>query len=192
MTENENTVLLEGVKFQITIERLCRQLIEHHNSFEHSALLGLQPRGTFLAEVIHRRLSEITGNSIRFGKLDATFHRDDFRSHKGPIIPSAMQINFSIEGLKIILIDDVLFTGRTIRSGLDALVDLGRPQKVELLVLVDRRFSRHLPIQPDYTGIAVDTRTSEKVKVTWSDSGDENSVWLIKSTIQAANDIATS
>jgi pyrimidine operon attenuation protein/uracil phosphoribosyltransferase len=191
MNSTSHIVLLKGTQLQITIERLCRQLIEHHNNFESSALLGLQPRGILLAEVIHKRLEEITNRRIRYGKLDATFHRDDFRTHKGPILPSAMQINFSIEDLNVVLIDDVLFTGRTIRSGLDALIDLGRPSKVELLVLVDRRYSRQLPIQPDYTGISVDSRTSEKIQVNWSLDKTESSIWLIKADESITNDIAT-
>lgn len=173
-------ILLSGQKFDITIERLCHQLIENHHDFKESALVGLQPRGIYLARVIHHRLLQILKtDKILYGELDATFHRDDFRRRKDPLIPSTVNINFPIEGKKIILIDDVLFTGRTIRAGLDALLDFGRPLNVELLALVDRRYSRQLPIEPNYVGIAVDTRASEKVKVNWKEAEGENSVILI-------------
>lgn len=179
MSIPEHTVLLSGKKFEITLERLCRQLIERHDDFKNTALIGLQPRGIYLAESLKNRLEIILDRKILYGKLDATFHRDDYRTHLNPILPSVMQIDFPIDGRRIVLVDDVLFTGRTIRSGLDALVDLGRPQTVELVVLVDRRYSRQLPIEPDYVGIAVDTRTSEKVKVFWKATEGENSVLLL-------------
>jgi pyrimidine operon attenuation protein/uracil phosphoribosyltransferase len=177
---SEPVVLLSGQKFEITLDRLCFQLIENHKGFENSALIGLQPRGIYLAKALHARLIKFVGNkNILFGTLDATFHRDDFKTHKGPLIPSAQSLDFQVEGKNIILIDDVLYTGRTIRAGMDALIDYGRPEKIELLVLVDRRYSRQLPIEPNYTGIAVDARTSQKVKVSWEESDNKNSVKLM-------------
>ena len=182
----EHTTILSGKKFSITLDRLCYQLIENHGRFENSALVGLQPRGIYLAAALHTRLSAIlNSNRLNIGKLDSTFHRDDFRRHKSPLIPSEVSIEFPIEGKNIILVDDVLYTGRTIRSGLDALLDFGRPDKVELLVLVDRRYSRQLPIEPNYVGLTVDTRASQKVKVNWKDTDGENSVWLLSEEKQA-------
>lgn len=162
------------------LDRLCYQLIENHGDFSHSVLIGLQPRGIYLADALQKRLSSILKNKkVLAGKLDATFHRDDFRKHKGPIIPSEVDINFSLEDKKVILVDDVLYTGRTIRAGLDAMLDFGRPEQVELLVLVDRRYSRQLPIEPDYVGLTVDTRASQRVRVEWKEDGSDVSVWLL-------------
>lgn len=172
--------ILSGKKFKVMLDRLCYQLIENHGDFSQSVLIGLQPRGIYLSDALHKRLESILrGKKVTYGKLDATFHRDDFRRHKGPIIPSEVSINFSIEDRKVILVDDVLYTGRTIRAGLDALLDFGRPGQVELLVLVDRRYSRQLPIEPDYVGLTVDTRASQKVRVEWKEDGSDVSVWLL-------------
>jgi pyrimidine operon attenuation protein/uracil phosphoribosyltransferase len=176
----QKRLLLDQKHFEITISRLCYQLIENHNDFSESAIIGLQPRGIFLAKRIHHRLSEILGNNnILIGNLDVTFHRDDYR-RRDLIIPSATQLDFIIEDKNAILVDDVLYTGRTIRAGMDALLDFGRAKKIELLTLVNRRYSRHLPIEPDYIGISVDTITSEKVKVEWKETDGTDAVWLVE------------
>jgi pyrimidine operon attenuation protein/uracil phosphoribosyltransferase len=173
-------VILEKKQFDITIDRLCIELIEKHGTFQNSAIIGLQPRGTYLSRRIYNRIKQLTGKSnILYGELDIAFYRDDFRRGNEQILPSAMDINFTVADKHIVLIDDVLYTGRTIRSALDALTDFGRPAKVELLVLVDRRFSRHLPIQPDYTGIAVDTRANDKVKVEWTENNKQDVIHII-------------
>lgn len=174
----EPRIILHGKNLDITINRLCFQLIENHGKFEDSVIIGLQPRGVFLAERIHKRLQEILGIRISLGKLDVTFFRDDFRKRK-PMIPNSTQIDFIIENKKVVLIDDVLYTGRTIRAGLDAMLAFGRPHKVELLTLIDRRYSRDLPIEPDYTGKSVDTIASETVKVEWKEEEGEDKVWLL-------------
>jgi pyrimidine operon attenuation protein/uracil phosphoribosyltransferase len=174
----QQRLLLNDGQFDITINRLCYQLIENHNNFEHSVIIGLQPRGIFLAKRLKNHLSEILGHTILCGNLDVTFYRDDFRRSEKIHIPSATEIDFIIENKKVILVDDVLFTGRTIRSGLDAILAFGRPQKVELLVLIDRRYSRQLPIEPDYIGKTVDTIASEKVKVEWVETDGKDQVWL--------------
>jgi pyrimidine operon attenuation protein/uracil phosphoribosyltransferase len=175
----EKRLVLNSRQFGIMIKRLCYQLIENHDDFSNSAILGLQPRGIYLARRIQRELQEILKNGpILCGDLDITFYRDDYR--RGEIhIPSSTQVDFIIENKKVILVDDVLFTGRTIRAGMDALLAFGRPEKVELLVLVDRRYSRQLPIEPDYIGLAVDTIASEKVVVDWQQLEGEDSIWLI-------------
>ncbi|HEY0896422.1 MAG TPA: bifunctional pyr operon transcriptional regulator/uracil phosphoribosyltransferase PyrR [Sphingobacteriaceae bacterium] len=176
----QNLSLLNGKKFQITVQRLCHQLIENHDDFSNSVILGIQPRGIYLASRITRHLKEILPHAnLLSGSLDITFFRDDFRSHEGPLIPSSTDIDFIIENRKVILVDDVLWTGRTIRAAMDALLAFGRPEKVELLVLVDRRFSRHLPIEPDYIGIQVDTIFSQKVKVSWEETDGEDNVTLL-------------
>lgn len=173
-------VILEKKQFDITLDRLCIELIEKHGDFSNTAIIGLQPRGTYLSHRIFERISQLTNNkNILYGELDIAFYRDDFRRGNEQITPSVMKINFTVENKNIVLIDDVLYTGRTIRSALDALTDFGRPSKVELLVLVDRRYSRHLPIQPDYTGIAVDTRANDKVKVEWKENAKQDVIHII-------------
>ena len=175
----QKRLLLDSAQMEITIRRLCFQLIENHDDFSNSAIIGLQPRGIYLAGRIHHSLSEILGKKdLKTGSLDVTFYRDDFRRRE-IISPSQTKMDFVVEKLKVVLVDDVFFTGRTIRAGLDALLDFGRPDKVELITLVDRRYSRHLPIAPDYIGIQVDTITSEKVKVQWKETDGEDAVWLV-------------
>ncbi|MEI7978090.1 MAG: bifunctional pyr operon transcriptional regulator/uracil phosphoribosyltransferase PyrR [Bacteroidota bacterium] len=173
-------IILEKKQFSIVIDRLCYELIEKHGLFENTAIIGLQPRGIYLARRVLKRLNEIThNNSITYGELDISFYRDDFRRGNEQIVPNEMKINFTVENKKVVLIDDVLYTGRSIRSALDALVDFGRPDKVELMVLIDRRYSRHLPIQPDYTGITVDTRSNDKVKVEWKENNKADAAMII-------------
>ncbi len=175
----QKRLLLNSLQIEITIRRLCYQLIENHDDFSNSALIGLQPRGIFIAGRIHKFLLEILKvKSIQIGSLDVTFYRDDFRRRE-MITPSVTKIDFIVENKKVILIDDVFYTGRTIRAGMDALLDFGRAEKVELLTLVDRRYNRHLPISPDYIGVQVDTITSEKVKVQWKETDGEDAVWLM-------------
>lgn len=174
--------ILDGKAFELTLTRLCYELIENHNDFSNSAILGIQPRGTILAKRIHQQLSDITGNrSILLGALDVTFYRDDIRQKGSPIVPNQTDIPFIIEGKKVVLIDDVLYTGRTIRSAMDAMLAFGRPELVELLVLIDRRYSRHLPIQANYIGKKVDTISTERVKVEWKESSGNDRVMLVSS-----------
>lgn len=176
----QNLILLDGQKFQITIQRLCHQLIENHNDFSNSVIIGIQPRGIFLAKRIAEELRKILPNTkIQQGDMDITFFRDDFRRNNSILFPSKTQIDFIIEDKKVILMDDVLWTGRTIRAAMDALQAFGRPQKVELLTLVDRRFSRHLPIEADYIGIQVDSINSQKVIVSWKETDQQDQVVLL-------------
>lgn len=173
-------ILLDGQKFQITIQRLCRQLIENHNDFSNSAIIGIQPRGIYLAKRIADELRKILpGQTIQQGDLDITFFRDDFRRRETPLVPNQTKINFIVEGKKVILMDDVLWTGRTIRAAMDAMLAFGRPEKVELLTLVDRRYSRHLPVAADYIGIEVDSIASQKVVVSWKETDGEDKVVLL-------------
>ncbi len=175
----DKRLILNQTQIDLTIRRLCFQLIENHNDFSNSVLLGLQPRGVFLAKRIHAQLKEILPNqNIDFGTLDTTFFRDDFRRRDNPLIPNKTQIDFIIENRKVVLIDDVLYTGRSIRAGLDAMLAYGRPSLVELLVLVDRRLSRHLPIEPNYTGTIIDSVSSERVEVQWEETENINQVYL--------------
>lgn len=175
-------VLLTAKEVTVILHRLACQLIEKHLDFSDTILVGIQPRGVFLAE----RLKEILEKdyqtpAIQLGYLDITFFRDDFRRTDKPLEASKTNINFIVENKKVIFIDDVLFTGRSIRSALTAIQSFGRPSEIELLVLIDRRFSRNLPIQPDYRGRQVDAINNEKVKVSWKENEGEDGVYLITS-----------
>ena len=172
-------MLLNATEIQIALHRLACQLIENHNKFEHTVLVGLQPRGVYLAERIKSMLVEDYAiNDVSLGYLDITFFRDDFRRSVKPLEANKTQIDFIVEGKKVVFIDDVLFTGRSIRSALTAIQSFGRPEEIELLVLIDRRFSRHLPIQPDYRGRQVDAINGEKVRVCWQEKDGEDAVYL--------------
>jgi len=176
----QNLTLLDGQKFQITIQRLCRQLIENHNDFSGSVLIGIQPRGIYLARRVANELRKILPDKIiQQGDMDITFYRDDFRRRDSPLIPSQTNLDFIIEGKKVIMMDDVLWTGRTIRAAMEAMLAFGRPEKVELLALVDRRYSRHLPIAADYVGIEVDSIASQKVVVSWKETDGEDKIVLL-------------
>ena len=173
------TILLNGKQIQLSIERLSREVIESIH-FSSTVIIGVQPRGVLLAEKIHQKIIELTKIDIPFGKIDTTFHRDDFRRGKS-LNAKITEIDFIIEGKDVLLIDDVLFTGRTIRAAMDALMSYGRPAKIELLVLIDRRFNRELPIQPDFVGDVVDTIEKVDVEVHWSENENiENKVVFIK------------
>ncbi len=174
----EKQVILNAKHLELTLKRLSHELIESHNDFSDTVLVGLQPRGIHVVSKLKTILEEILGKTIICGNLDITFYRDDFRRRERPLIPSITNIDFSIENKKVVLIDDVLYTGRTIRSGLDALLTFGRPSKVELLVIIDRRFKRDLPIQADYIGKTVDTLVSERVSVEWQETEGEDKVVL--------------
>lgn len=174
----EKQVILNATQLELTLKRLSHELIETHGNFDNSVLIGLQPRGIHVAERLKSTLETILAHTIQAGTLDITFHRDDFRRRETPLLPSVTNIDFSIENKRIILIDDVLFTGRTIRAGLDALLTFGRPSQVQLLALIDRRFSRDLPIQADYIGKTVDTLASERVAVEWKEIEGQDQILL--------------
>lgn len=173
-------VLLNATEVDIILNRLACQLIENHEDFVNTVLIGIQPRGIFLAE----RIKGLLENSydianVRLGHLDITFYRDDFRRSKKILQANKTNINFVVEGKKVVFIDDVLYTGRSINAALTAIQSFGRPEEVELLCLIDRRFSRHLPIQPDYRGRQVDAINEEKVKVSWKENDGEDVVYVI-------------
>lgn len=178
-------ILLTSKEVDIILHRLACQLIEKHNDFSNTVLIGIQPRGKFLAE----RISTILNNEygipkVDLGFLDITFFRDDFRRNDKPLEANKTQIDFLVENKNVIFIDDVLYTGRSIRAALTAIQSFGRPNEIELLVLIDRRFSRHLPIQPDYRGRQVDAFNNEKVKVQWkNEDAPADEVYLISNPL---------
>lgn len=176
----QKKLILGSDLLDITVSRLCQQLIENHNTFSDTVIIGMQPRGIFLADLIHANLEKNIKGKIPLGYLDVTFHRDDFRRRDEPIKPNENRIPFIIEGKNVVLVDDVLFTGRTVRAAMDALIYFGRPAKVELLVLIDRKYNRELPIAPDYVGKTVNTMASQRVLVELQAQGHkQNKIWLI-------------
>jgi len=176
----DKRLIFNSESLNITIKRLCYQLIENHNDFSDSVILGLQPKGVYLADKIKKLLASDFGLEIPIGSLDSTFNRDDFRRREIDIIPNAMHVPFSLEGKKVIIVDDVLYTGRSVRAGLDTMLSFGRPKNVELLVLINRKYSRELPIEPRYIGKNVNTLATEKVLVELKEQGSsQDSVWMI-------------
>lgn len=173
-------ILLEKNKMELVLERLCFELIENHDDLSETVIMGLQPRGIYLSRNLKAKLENILNTKLSwYGELDITFYRDDFRYRSEQLVPSEMNIDFSVEGKKVVLIDDVIYSGRSLRAALDALLDFGRPEKVEYMALIDRRFSRQLPVEPDYIGMSVDSRSSERVKVEWKETEGDNKVLLV-------------
>lgn len=176
----QRKLILDSDLLNITISRLCQQLIENHDDFSQTVIIGMQPRGIFLAELIHKKLEAGVKKSIQLGYIDVTFHRDDFRRRDTPVKANETRIPFAIEAKKVVLVDDVLFTGRTTRAALDAMISFGRPAKVELLVLIDRKYNRDLPIAADYVGKVVNTLSSQRVLVELEAQGHkQNRIWLV-------------
>src|SRR5680860_32255 len=173
-------VLLNSKEINIILHRLACQLIENHPGFEDTVIIGIQPRGVYMANRIIKVLEEEYGiKNISNGQLDITFYRDDFRRSDKPLEANNTKIDFIVEDKQVVFIDDVLYTGRSIRAALTAIQSFGRPKSIELLTLIDRRFSRHLPIQPNYNGRQVDAINNEKVKVHWEENEGEDAVYLI-------------
>ena len=162
----------------LSIKRLTHKILENHLELDNTVIIGIQPRGIYVSDRIVVELKTlIAPEKIKYGKLDITFYRDDVR--KELKIANKTDINFSIENKNVVIIDDVLWTGRTIRAALDALLDFGRPAKVELCELIDRRFSRELPIHADYVGRTIDTFPSQKVLVHWKEKDGMDDVVLV-------------
>lgn len=175
----KSRVILQDVQFKLTIERLCHQLIEEYQDFSNACIIGIQERGVQLSDRIVEQLAQINpALSFPYGKIDITFYRDDYRRRETPLMASNTEMDFNVEDKKVILIDDVLYSGRTIQAGLIAIGHYGRPKRVELLNLVDRRFNRHLPIQPNYTGITVDAIDEAYVKVEWEKADGKDQIIL--------------
>ena len=167
--------ILNNKKIDIILKRLSHEILENHSDTQNSVIIGIQPRGIQLTNKIYQNL-QILNKEIVKAKLDVSFYRDDFRRNNKIILPSDIDLEISLENKNVILIDDVLFTGRTVRSAFEALLSFGRPKKIELLTFVDRKFCRELPIQADYVGIQVDTIENERVIVNFDTT--EKSVYL--------------
>ena len=173
--------ILGSNEISTILNRLSFQLIEDHNSFENIVLVGIQSRGSLLAKRLTLLINNhLKSNDLKVGYLDITFFRDDFRRSEKILKANSTSLDFLIENKTVVLVDDVLFTGRSVRAALNAIQSFGRPLNIKLLTLIDRRFSRELPIQPDYCGTQVDSRLNEKVIVNWKENNYEDSVYLIK------------
>ncbi len=177
---NQQRLILSSPLLEVVVSRLAQQLIENHQDFAETVLLGMQPRGIYFAERVSRELARALGRPVPLGYLDATFYRDDFRRRTTPLRPNTTNVPFLIEDKRVVLIDDVLATGRMVRAALDAMTAFGRSRQVELLVLIDRRYDHQLPIRPDYTGKRVNTLESQRVLVEWTEQGAEaDRIWLV-------------
>lgn len=172
-------IILDEKRMQLTISRLCHQLVEEYDDFKDVCLIGIQTKGVFFADRIYQYLKDEIGiEGLPYGKLDITFYRDDFRTRAEPLAANLTEMDFLVENKKVLLVDDVLYTGRTIQAALTAVNHYGRPNCVELMVLVDRRFNRHLPIAPDFVGMTIDSLDEAHVEVKWQDSNTRDQVIL--------------
>ena len=163
-------VLLDGDAVQRTLSRIAHEIIEGNPDLERVALVGIHTRGVPLAQRLRARITDFTGREVALGQLDITFYRDDVAvrggdppRHAQPLVRST-KLDFALDGMTCVLVDDVLYTGRTIRAAIDALFDYGRPARVQLAVLADRGH-RELPIRPDYVGKNLPTARRERVNV---------------------------
>jgi pyrimidine operon attenuation protein/uracil phosphoribosyltransferase len=162
-----------------TLNRLAHEIIERNKGTKNIAIVGIRTRGEFLAKRLAEKISKIEKTQIPVGVLDITFYRDDVRLKLRQPEVKTTEINFTIDDKDIILVDDVLFTGRTVRAALDELIDFGRPKTVQLAVLIDRG-NRELPIQPDFVGRKIKTNLNEEIKVNLREVDGEDSVLLIE------------
>jgi pyrimidine operon attenuation protein/uracil phosphoribosyltransferase len=166
-------ILFNHSQVNICLERLAYQLLENHDDFSETVLIGLQPRGRFLSEnMVNILKNKYNLRELNFGYLDITFFRDDFRTKSEVLIPNETNFKLNVNNKKVVFIDDVLYTGRTIRAALTAIESFGRPKSIELLILINRRYSRELPIQADYKGFNVDVYEDQKVYVNWSEKNN--------------------
>jgi len=164
-----------------TITRLAHEILEKNKGSHNLVLIGMRTRGEFIATRIHEKISEIDKSTPDLGILDVTLYRDDFRTRLKQPQVSVTDITFDVNDKDIILIDDVLYTGRTVRAALDALMDLGRPNTIQLCVLVDRGH-REMPIKADFVGKNIPTSINEEVKVKLKEIDSEDAVYLVDSS----------
>lgn len=163
-----------------TVTRLAHEILEKNKGSHNLVLIGMKTRGEFIATRIHEKIKEIDNSNPNLGILDVTLYRDDFRTRLKQPMVSVTDITFDVNEKDIILIDDVLYTGRTVRAALDALMDLGRPNSIQLCVLVDRGH-REMPIRADFVGKNIPTSFNEEVKVKLKEIDGEDAIYLVDS-----------
>ncbi len=179
MTIREKTQLMSGSEIDRTLTRLAHEIVEKNTTLEEVALIGVRRRGVPLAQRLAAKVRDLVKREIPVGILDITFYRDDLSTVDHKPVLQASEIAFNVTGLDIILVDDVLYTGRTTRAALDALFDLGRPRRVQLLVLIDRGH-RELPVEARYVGKFVDTADNEIIEVKLSEVDQAEKVMLVE------------
>jgi pyrimidine operon attenuation protein/uracil phosphoribosyltransferase len=179
MPDSKSVVVMDADRIARTLTRIAHEIVERNKGVEHLALVGVRTRGVHIARRLALTLKEITNHDVPTGSLDITLYRDDLMRHAvgpQPVIRRT-EIPFSIDDRKILLVDDVLYTGRTTRAALDALIDFGRPKEIQLIVLVDRGH-RELPIRADYVGKNLPTNPEESVQVRLQESDGLDEVVL--------------
>ena len=162
-----------------TLTRLAHEIIEHHKEIDKLALVGIQRRGEYLAQRLVASINRHCTTELKFGTVDVTFHRDDFRTRLSSPEIGPTQIPFGVDELHVVLVDDVLYTGRTVRAAMNSLMDFGRPEAIELAVLVDRG-GRELPIQADYVGLGRITSVNEHIHVHVVETDEKDEVLLVE------------
>jgi pyrimidine operon attenuation protein/uracil phosphoribosyltransferase len=172
-------LLMDQQSLDLALTRITHQILERNRDFSRFGVIGMQTRGVYLAQRVVQKIKEITKESVYSGSLDATLYRDDYRiALKQPVVKMT-DIPFDINEMNIVLVDDVLYTGRTVRAALDALMDLGRPKTIQLAVLIDRG-NRELPIRADYVGKKITTASNQEVGLKVNEIDDEDSLWLME------------
>ncbi|HON11193.1 MAG TPA: bifunctional pyr operon transcriptional regulator/uracil phosphoribosyltransferase PyrR [Chitinispirillaceae bacterium] len=172
-------LLMDSHALDLALTRITHQILERNRDFSRFGVVGMQTRGVYLAQRITRKINEIENLNLVSGTLDVTLYRDDYRmALKQPEV-KVTDIPFNINGMDLVLVDDVLYTGRTVRAALDALVDFGRPQTIQLAVLVDRGH-RELPIMADYIGKKINTLPRQEVALKVKEIDQEDSLWLME------------
>jgi pyrimidine operon attenuation protein/uracil phosphoribosyltransferase len=172
-------LVLDGPGVQRALSRMAHEILERNKGVEGLALVGIRTNGVYLARRLAAKLAEIEKADVPLGELDITLYRDDLSTRKGHPLLRKTEIPFDLTDRRVILVDDVLFTGRTIRAAMDGMMDLGRPRAIQLAVLIDRGH-RELPIRADYVGKNIPTGYDERVKVFLREEGHEDGVCLIK------------
>ncbi len=172
--------IIDSDSFRRTVNRLAHEVVERNRGTDNLVIVGIRTRGEFLARRLAKKIEEIEGKAVQVGILDITLYRDDLRGRLDQPQLKSTEILFDITGNVVVLVDDVLFTGRTIRSALNALTDLGRPALIELLVLVDRGH-RELPIKADFVGKSIPTSPRQEIKVMMTEIDPEDGVYLLDS-----------
>jgi pyrimidine operon attenuation protein/uracil phosphoribosyltransferase len=180
MQYRETSVLMDTAQVDQALSRLADEILERDDS-EKLALVGIRTRGVPLARRLAARIQERSGNEVPVGVLDITLYRDDLTDIASQPVVRETVLPFPVDGRRIVLVDDVLFTGRTVRAALDQLIDFGRPRRIELMVLVDRGW-RELPIKPDYVGKEVETTREQMVDVRLQEEDGRDEVVLLELT----------
>ena len=174
-----STVILNSVEINRALARMGHEIIERNKGVEDVCLVGIQRGGVYLAERLAEKIRAVEGVAPPVGSLDVTLYRDDLSIREAPPVMKATDVPLSLNGRKVILVDDVLYTGRTIRAAMDALMDFGRPAAIQLATLIDRGH-RELPIKADYVGKNIPTSRAEKVKVCYAEEGETDRVLLLR------------